>query len=155
LSKGNFRPNFYKLLEALQLATFAGKFEGIPYFVSTVGHLKSRAAIALPGVGIFVHPKDINNLELMRHEFGHILQSRKWGKLLFYSRIAWTSLISARKSNRDPRYDHQATWTEWSANKLAYDYFNQPNDWPVHRYPVNPPAVKRKYSELPSKISMQ
>jgi hypothetical protein len=155
LSSRILQSKFHNLLQVLGIATFVGTFEDVPYFSSTIGNLKNRAALALPGIGIFVHPQDTKNIALIRHEFGHILQAKKWGKLFFYSTIAWTSLMSARKSNSDSNYDHQATWTEWSANKLAYNYFNQPADWPTQQYPLNPPGTKRKDTELPSTVSIQ
>lgn len=154
-SVSHFRLAFYKLLKVLGIVSFSGTFENVPCFTSTIGNLKHRAAIALPGIGIFIHPQDAKNTALIRHEFGHILQAKKWGKFFFYGTIAWVSLMSARKASRNSNYDHQETWTEWSANKLAYDYFNRPSDWSSTRYPWAPPIVKRKLSELPTKVSMQ
>ena len=58
------------------------KFQNIRVYCSTVGALKRRAAIAIPGIGIFIHPADINNTDLLRHEFGHILQRKKFGFFL-------------------------------------------------------------------------
>jgi len=28
------------------------------------------------------------------------------------------------------------TWTEWSANKLSFDYFNKPADRDFNSYPI-------------------
>ena len=60
------------------------KFENTRVYCSTVGALKRRAAIAIPGIGIFIHPTDINNTDLLRHEFGHILQRKKFGFFFFF-----------------------------------------------------------------------
>src|SRR5690606_9793903 len=62
-------------------------FEGVRVHTSEVGELKNRAAFTLPGVGIFVNPKDAYNIDLLRHEFGHILQARVWGNKFFYGTI--------------------------------------------------------------------
>jgi hypothetical protein len=150
----NLRLNVYKFLSKVGICTYIGTFQNIPYFTSTLGALKHGAALALPGVGIFVPPSETQNTSLLRHEFGHILQSQKWGKLFFYSSIAFVSLKSARKSNRQSNFNHQHTWTEWSANKLSYDFFNQPTDWPMNRYPIQPPTQARASSLLPSKITL-
>lgn len=112
------------------------KFEHIKVYSSTFGALKKRAAITIPGVGIFVHPMDLNNTGLLRHEFGHILQLRKTGILFFMMHIAITSLKSALKASKNKQYNHMHCWTEWSANKLSYQYFNCPADWNFKAYPI-------------------
>lgn len=112
------------------------KFEKIKVFGSTFGALKNRAAITIPGVGIFVHPKDKGNLDLLRHEFGHILQRRKYGFFFFFFKIAIISLKSARKANKNISYNHMHCWTEWTANNLAYQYFNCPDNWNFKAYPI-------------------
>ena len=95
----------------------------------TIGELKHRAAFAIPGIWIFIHTKDAKIISLIRHEFGHILQSKKWGKLFFYRFIATESIISVRRSNKDSSFHHQHTWTEWTGfdpeddnNIASYEY---------------------------------
>ena len=150
----HLRLTVYKLLSRIGVCQYAGTFHNIPYFTSTIGDLKNGAAIALPGLGIFIHPSEIQNMALLRHEYGHILQAKKWGKLYFYKSVAWTSLMSARKSNHQPSFNHQQTWTEWSANKLSYEFFNHPLDWPLNRYPISPPLQREERSMLPSGLTL-
>ncbi len=145
----NFLLFFHRFINIVRLGKYAGQFEGIPYFTSSVGELKNHAALALPGIGIFIHPDDVQNISLLRHEYGHMLQAKKWGKFFFYRTIAWISVSSARRSNRDPQFIHQHTWTEWTANKLSYNYFKQPADWDMKAYPIDPPEVGREGSEVP------
>lgn len=113
------------------------KFEGVRVFWVNFGDFKRGAALTLPGIGIFVGKGRESDLNLLRHEFGHILQFRKWGFWFFYRYIAGTSLKSARTS-RKKDYFHQSTWTEWSANYLSYHYFDKPKDWNFHRFPIAP-----------------
>ena len=112
------------------------KFENIKVYTSKFGALSKRAAITLPGIGIFVNPIDKNNIDLLRHEFGHVLQAKKWGIVFFVFHIAFQSVRSARKANKNKSYKHMLFWTEWSANKLSYLYFNCPNDWNFTDYPI-------------------
>ena len=132
-----------------------GSICGVSCFVSTLGELKNRAAIALPGIGIFVNPGDVTNVNLLRHEFGHILQAKKWGKLFFYRYIAMESIRSARRSNHDPKFVHQHTWTEWTANRLAYYFFKRPEDWDTKSYPTCPPLQIRDGAECPRILRLE
>ena len=129
-------------------------FENIRVFTSTLGDLKYGAAFALPGVGIFVNPSDVNNIDLLRHEFGHILQARLWGHLFFYRTVVAVSVASAHKANTTTRYNHQHTWTEWSANLLSYNYFKAPANWNMKRYPINPPISFTEFEKLPERVRM-
>ena len=144
----------YRIVKTIGLGCYAGTFEGIPYFTSTAGELKNRAAIALPGIGIFIHPDDVRNINLLRHEYGHMLQAKLWGKFFFYRTIAWTSLNSALNANRSGSFIHQHTWTEWSANLLSYEYFRRPLDWNFKEYPTNPLMENGKESKLPIGLSL-
>jgi|SRR5688572_4099745 len=144
-----------KLIPILGIGKYVGSICGVSCFASTLGELKNRAAIALPGIGIFVHPGDINNVSLLRHEFGHILQARKWGKLFFYRYIAIESIVSARKSNQDATFIHQQTWTEWTANRLAYYFFKRPEDWDMKSYPTYPPLHIREGAECPRILRLE
>jgi hypothetical protein len=131
------------------LGKYVGSFCGVSCFTSTWGELKNRAAIALPGIGIFINPADVNNISLLRHELGHILQAKKWGKLFFYRYIAKESILSAKRSNHDPKFIHQHTWTEWTANRLSYYFFKRPDDWDMKSYPICPPLDAHEGSEWP------
>ena len=148
------RRNFYRVIKAIGLGSYVGTFEGIPYFTSTVGELKNRAAIALPGIGIFIHPDDVRNTPLLRHEFGHMLQAKMWGKLYFYKTIAWTSLNSVYMANRQASFIHQHTWTEWSANLLSYEYFKRPLDWDFKKYPISALVENQNGSKLPVGLTL-
>ncbi len=128
------------------------KFEGYQVFASTIGRLKKGAAFVFPGIGIFVNPDDVNNNDLLRHEYGHILQAKKWGLWFFYSRIVPVSLWSASKHGKN-KFRHPDTWTEWSANQLSYSYFNKPTDWNFEKYPIRP-EVSREGSMLPKKLHL-
>jgi hypothetical protein len=108
-------------------------FEGVRVFSSEVGDLEYGAAFTLPGLGIFVNPNDVTNEDLLRHEFGHILQAQKWGNDFFYNTIVPQSLISASHNT-----DHQSSWTEWTANLLSWRYFGKPADWDMNTYRIYP-----------------
>ncbi|VBB46691.1 conserved hypothetical protein [uncultured Paludibacter sp.] len=115
------------------------KFEGIPIFKLNFGYFKHGAAVTIPWLGIFVGKGYENDIDLLRHEFGHILQFRKWGFWLFWKNIAVDSLKSA-KNSRKHLVNHQNTWTEWSANRLAYNYFGKPANWNFMAFPISPIA---------------
>lgn len=115
------------------------RFEGVRLIPLNSGIFLMGAAVALPGIGIVAAEKGLQATGLLRHEFGHILQFRKWGFFFFWIRIAPASLRSARKANRENSYNHMHCWTEWSANQLSYTYFGNPADWDFERYPVSPP----------------
>lgn len=149
LSKSLIKSFFRNIIQTLGLGKYAGSFEGVPCFASRVGELKHRAALALPGIGIFVHPDEVANISLLRHEYGHILQARKWGKLFFYRHIARESLNSARRSSQDTTFNHQHTWTEWTANRLSYYFFKRPDDWDMKSYPIHPPLEQREGTDWP------
>ncbi|TXE04804.1 RHS repeat-associated core domain-containing protein [Algoriphagus aquimarinus] len=117
-------------------------FEGVRVYTTEVGDIGRGAAGTLPGVGIFVNPNDKFNKDLLRHEFGHILQARKWGMDFFYGTIVSESIKSANRANEinDPsKYNHHDSWTEWTANFLSWHYFGKPSNWnPSYQlYPSN------------------
>lgn len=115
------------------------KFEGIRIFSLNTKSFNRGSAITIPGIGIFLGLKQINNTGLLRHEFGHILQYRQKGILFFWFRIAPVSLLSAFKTRINNTHIHMFIWTEWSANRLSYDYFGQPEDWDTLRFPFQSP----------------
>ena len=119
------------------------KFEGVRVFRLNFGNFKRGAALTVPGVGIFIGSNSANDFELLCHEFGHILQCRRWGFWVFWRHIAWGSLQSAYHS-RKGRSIHQKYWTEWSANRLSCEYFNATDSWNYRRYPTHPGASASK-----------
>lgn len=104
---------------------------------SNIGDLKYGAAYTTPWNGINLsyayyskYPGDLR--DLVRHEFGHILQARANGNTGFVY-MAVSSFISAAT---DPA-NHQTNWTETTANALSYYYFGFPGDWNHSDYPVD------------------
>ena len=118
------------------------KFEGVHIFSLPFKNFKRGAAVTITWIGIFIGKGYENDQDLLRHEFGHILQFRKWGFWIFWRHIAAASLISAKHS-RKYAVNHMHTWTEWSANKLSYDYFQRPIDWNYTLFPIAPVAENR------------
>ncbi len=112
------------------------RFEGIRVFTVNNSRFNRGSAVTIPGIGIFLGVKQLNNTGLLRHEFGHILHSKQKGVLFYWIRIAPVSLWSAIKATRSKKHTHMHTWTEWQANRLSYDYFNQPVTWDLKKYPV-------------------
>ncbi len=118
------------------------KFEGVNIFALSFKNFKRGAAVTIPWLGIFVGKGFENDQDLLRHEFGHVLQFRKWGFWMFWRHIASASLISANHS-RKYATNHMNTWTEWSANRLSYEYFNCPKDWNFTFFPISPITENR------------
>lgn len=110
------------------------RIEGVKIFGINTKFLKG--AFAFPFVGIFVNKRNVANINLLRHEFGHILQFRKYGFFYFWFRIAPASIKSASSRNLKSNHKHMDTWTERNANQLAYKYFNEPVDWDFNNYPL-------------------
>ena len=77
-------------------------------------------------------------MDLLRHEYGHILQRKQKRFLFFWFKVAPASLKSAMQTDRDKSKAHMHTWTEWSANKLSFEHFNRPTDWNFSDYPITP-----------------
>ena len=118
------------------------KFEGVRIFRLNFGNFKRGAAVTIPWIGIFVGKGMENDTDLLPHEFGHILQYRKWGFFFFWKQIATNSLRSAHNQRR--KYmPHMHTWTEWSANWLSYQYFNKPAEWNFRKFPIAPVSESR------------
>ena len=110
------------------------RFENIKIF--SIPSYCLRGAFAFPGIGIFVNENFTANKNLYRHEFGHILQFRKYGFFYFWFKIAPISVKSSYNSRKRPSHIHMNTWTERNANELAYNYFDKPTDWDFVNYPV-------------------
>ena len=114
------------------------KFEGIRLYTLNIRKFNQGAACTIPGVGIFLGNEQVDNTGLLRHEFGHILQSRQNGTLFFWFRIAPASLWSAFRTSIIKKHNHMHSLSEWSANRLSYDYFRRPADWDFKSYPIQP-----------------
>lgn len=119
------------------------RFEGVPVYRLNFGAFRKGAAMTIPGIGIFVGKENSDNRTLLRHEFGHILQYRKWGFRTYWRHVATVSLRSARAANRGSG-THKDSWAEWSANRLAYAYFGEPADWDLGQYPIIPSGKSRE-----------
>jgi len=128
-------------------------FEGVRVYTTEVGAIGNGAAGTLPGVGIFVNPSDQYNVDLLRHEFGHVLQANKWGKEFFYGTIVPVSLMSADAANNGS-LNHQSTWTEWTANLLSWRYFGKPAGWDMNSYPVFPTQNSGMLAYPPKSINL-
>ena len=117
-------------------AKYVGDFEGVNVYESPVlGGIKydHYAAVTIPesgiyaGVGIFTNRQASNQyLQMMQHEFGHILQYREWGPKAYWTIIAPESLGSCI-GQRMGLNNHNEFWTETYANYLAKRHFG--SDW--------------------------
>lgn len=126
---------------------------------------RKGAAAFIPGLGIIVGRAFADDRNLLRHEFGHFLQFKKWGAWVFFRHVALDSLLSCRKSQKKKNvwFRHSDTWTEWSANVLFWEYFGRPNDWDTCKYPLKqrgrragssfPPSLKFLEKGLPTLFS--
>lgn len=111
---------------------------------------KRRTAVTLPGIGILVGPGMSENTNLLMHEYGHILQRKKFGWFFFWFRVAPISLWSCIKQQSVKDFYHQDTWTEWSANRLSLAYFGNPENWDRWRFPTRPIRRNRAQVDFPS-----
>ena len=84
---------------------------------------------------IFTSPEDCRNTPLLRHEFGHVLQARRYGYLWFYLFTGPKSLVSACLEQAGRRYQHKNARVEKEANLLSYTYFKSPDDWDHQSFP--------------------
>ena len=115
----------------------AGVFEGVKIYESKFigkGH-----GITLPEFGIFLSPGTYSlqqDMWLVKHEFGHILQYKAKGTFKFYTQIGVPSLWSAIQQNLKKPHLHKFHPVEIDANLKSYQYFNSPLDWPSHIFPI-------------------
>ncbi len=70
----------------------------------------------------------VTDNQLYMHEYGHYIQSQRWGPLYLFT-VGIPSLISAacyEQIPNDPYYatTHDYFWTEYHANRNAAEYFN-------------------------------
>lgn len=115
-----------------------GIFQSINIYESPL--FKTGHGLTIPEIGIVTYVGCFSKKEdmaVIRHEFGHILQFRKLGSLKFYLKVGFPSLWSAIKTSLKSNYHHQSHLVEINANLLAYNYFNRPNDWNFKRFPIS------------------
>lgn len=97
-------------------------FERVKIYESSL--MPKGAGMALPGIGIILHRGGAKKISLVRHEFGHILQSKQTGIIPFYFKIGIPSLISAMRNGKRG-HQHHTYWTEVWADQLSTDYFGE------------------------------
>lgn len=128
------------------LGNKVGTFEGVSVYESArMGSGYNSAGIALPGFGIFVAPGAFSKQQDMYtvyHEFGHFLQARKTGWLVFYICIGLPSLLSAWLNWHGK--GHRNYWTEVWCNHLVKKYFsNRP--LPSSRFPARDIGLRTRF----------
>lgn len=115
---------------------YVTKYEGVSiYETSRLGYGYNSAGLALPGFGIIIGDGTFSKAQdedVVRHEFGHILQARTIGYICFYLFVGIPSLLSAWTAGW--KKGHQVYWTEGWANHLSLHYFKD-NPWPHRRFP--------------------
>lgn len=117
-----------------------GSFEKIPVIMIGFRRENCGSAFTVPGLGIFCASlySGQHKQDLLRHEFGHILQARYWG---WYKYLTFIAVVSLR-SYFNARHAHQSTWTEWTANRFSWKYFGRPADWNMAGFPVKRPCQR-------------
>lgn len=131
-----------RVREAINLTKLdRSTFYGINVYASNA--LEPGQAITFPGVGIVVNRGDLSDVDLLRHEFDHILQAQKIGKFGnsgFYGKIGIPSITNTIiQRNKKRHHNHKDTWNESLANDLSYEYLGRPSDWNFTRLPTSPP----------------
>jgi hypothetical protein len=119
---------------------YVGKIGGADVYESNhLGSYKSGSysGVTIPERGIIVGKGVFaNDMQFIKHEFGHILQYRLVGSKAYYGIIAKESLGSATLQNiTNGRWDHNTFWTETWANYLFQGYFNS-MPWDYVNYPT-------------------
>jgi hypothetical protein len=111
-------------LKGMVRAKYVHDFEGVNVFeTKEFGNSSSGpySACTIPergiitGIGVYD-----NDMRMMQHEFGHILQYRKYGPTAYWKIIAPESLASASLNSCEA---HRGFWTETHANYLSREYF--------------------------------
>lgn len=110
------------------------RFEGIPVVMLGFRKENTGSAVTLSGWGIICSSIFTGNRkqQILRHEFGHVLQSRYWGTWFYYRKVAKYSMTSYFRGNAE----HRRNWTEWTANRFSWKYFGRPGDWSFEEFPV-------------------
>ena len=129
----NCSPSGLKLNEETITGKYVGKYIDVNVFETDLfgsivktdskGYISYRA-VTIPERGIIVGEGIYQNnydRAIMQHEYGHILQYRKFGSSAYWKVIAPESLASATFFPSS----HYKYWTETWANYLAKGYFGQ------------------------------
>ena len=129
------------------------RFEEVRVRVFDHFAFKRGASAFLPGLGIVIGKSEVNDIDLLRHEYGHYLQLKALGWIAFWRYVALTSFFSYRRSWKKGAscFDHYKTWTEWSANRLSWEHFGRPADWNMLCFPISAPNTHAEYI-LPAKF---
>lgn len=107
------------------------------------GH--NSAGIALPGYGIIVAPGAYSKRQdilTVYHEFGHFLQARQTGYIIFYICIGLPSLLSAWLNWHGKGHRHY--WTEVWCNHLVRRHFSAV-DLSPSRFPARDISGRTRY----------
>lgn len=114
-------------LKGIVRAKYVHEFEGVNvYETKELGDASSGgpySACTIPergiitGIGVYY-----NDIPMMQHEFGHILQYYKYGPIAYWKIIAPESVASASLNSCEA---HRCFWTETHANYLSREYFGQ------------------------------
>jgi hypothetical protein len=137
------------ILGKLFIGTYVGKIEGINVFeTNKLGTLEESqdersGGVTLPGIGIIVGRGVLSknyDRDLLKHEFGHILQFRSFGYRTYYGFIGVNSILSAARHGVDG-WNHNKYWIETYANMLSSIYFNS-EKWNNKRFPIECPSYE-------------
>lgn len=135
-------------------AKYIGEFENASVYESPIlgNYPAEYSGITLPPVGIFVgQGVYAGDLDFIRHEFGHILQYKKYGLYTYYKVFAKESIISASIHTEK---EHNIFWTETYANYLSYNYLkpkitnNLIKGWNFQEYPIRNISKQKFYNIL-------
>ena len=117
-------------------------FEGVYLGNSEVGDLPKGAAMTPNTTAIYLNfdfyekrnPTEVR--DLLRHEFGHVLQFKKYG---FGHQIntLFSSVLSATMDSIHNTHKHKNHWSETQANTLSYYYFSRPSNWKESDFPID------------------
>ena len=107
-----------------QLLNFFGRVESVDnYCGATLVETKNKSETSGATLGnyIIAHSgtQAICSDVTFQHEYGHVLQSRKY--LVFYWFFAMASFITAWQMSQE----HDTTYVEMDANRLAFKYFTK------------------------------
>ena len=123
-----------------------GSFEGVTVYEShRFGTGYNSGGLALPGFGIIVGVGTFSkkqDIATVIHEYGHFLQAKRTGIVIFYFFLGIPSLFSAW-SNWHGK-GHQNYWTELWCNCLIKEHFQQLK-WPENRFPAKDISLSTKY----------
>jgi hypothetical protein len=119
---------------SIQQSSASLNFYGVPVHDCNFGVLKYGAAFTLPLTGIYLslsYYKGKALTDVIRHEFGHALQYKRYGIGYFFV-VAPVSIHNAMYAA-----SHMQTWTEAEANTISYKFLGKPADWNFVDYPID------------------